>query len=68
MSDQNQTEMFPGFNNTISIKPGLKYQIKRFDDASFSLQLEVSVEEEDLSSVALEKLGYFILPEIPFND
>lgn len=43
------------------------FQIKRTDDTSFQLNMVVSINEENPEALALEKLGYFIIPEIPLN-
>ena len=60
-----QLELFP--QNSMS-NTSLRYQIKRFDDDEFRITIETSKDNEDLESLALEKLGYFILPEIGLND
>jgi hypothetical protein len=39
-----------------------KYQIKNLDDPTFGVTIIIK-EDEDPEIVALEKLGYFVLPE-----
>ena len=41
----------------------LRYQIKRIDDPLFGISLHVEG-EEDPETVALEQLGYFVVPEL----
>ncbi len=49
-------------------KKTVKYQIKRFDDALFKMEISVNNNENNnLESLALERLGYFIVPEIEFE-
>jgi len=55
-----QPMLFPDMEACNEIKRS--YQIKRMDDASFGLQLSVT-EEEDPEILALEQLGYFVVPE-----
>jgi hypothetical protein len=43
-----------------------KYQIKSFDDPQFGITLNVK-EDEDPEFLALESLGYFVVPETTIN-
>ena len=38
-----------------------KFQIKKFDDPEFKITLTAK-ENEDLDTIALEHLGYFVVP------
>ena len=66
---KNPTPQLPLFSdlNVNSSKPEYKYQIKRFDDPNFRLTLVMSNAEENPEAVALERLGYFVIPEAPFE-
>jgi hypothetical protein len=65
----NQTTQLPLFPNMNinSSKTEYKYQIKRFDDPEFKLTLVMSTTEENPEAVALEQLGYFVIPEVPIE-
>lgn len=55
-------EDLPGAYNGTTIK----YQIKRFDNSQFNLELNLEA-EQDAYEKALERLGYFIVPEADFS-
>lgn len=55
-----QPMLFPDMEVSTDVKRS--YQIKRMDDASFRLHLSVTG-EEDPEILALEQLGYFVVPE-----
>ena len=61
-SDNTHTQpmLFPDMEACTDIKRS--YQIKRMDDTSFGLHLSVAG-EEDPEILALEQLGYFVVPE-----
>lgn len=65
----NSTTQLPLFSdlNINSNNFEYKYQIKRFDDPDFKLELVMSNAEENPEAVALERLGYFVIPEVPFE-
>ena len=57
-----QPMLFPDMNPNIESK--YNYQIKRMDNSSFRMSLTVTG-EEDPEILALEQLGYFVVPEVP---
>lgn len=59
--ESNQSSLFPE-EQMSSIKPKQRYQIKRFDDSDFKINIEA--EQDNIETIALEELGYFIVPEI----
>jgi hypothetical protein len=56
-----QPLLFPNMQETLCNKRS--YQIKNIDDPSFKLNISVA-EEDDPETLALERLGYFVVPEI----
>ena len=56
-----QPTLFPE-EQTNSIEPKQRYQIKRFDDSEFKINIEGDL--DDIENIALKELGYFIVPEI----
>ncbi len=63
-TDHIQPMLFPDMNPNIESKHN--YQIKRMDNSSFRMSLTVTG-EEDPEILALEQLGYFVVPEVPFD-
>jgi len=61
-TDHIQPMLFPDMNPNIESKHN--YQIKRTDNSSFRMSLTVTG-EEDPEILALEQLGYFVVPEVP---
>lgn len=62
---ENQLELFPAlFFEKTSDK---NYQIKRFDNFHFKMNLVID-ENQDPEVLALEHLGYFVVPEINISD
>lgn len=59
-SDYYQPMLFPNMQELINDKRS--YQIKSYDDPMFRLTVQAS-EEEDPETLALEQLGYFVVPE-----
>jgi hypothetical protein len=57
-----QPMLFPDMNPNAESK--YNYQIKRMDNSSFRMSLTVTG-EEDPEILALEQLGYFVVPEVP---
>ncbi len=60
--EKTNDELFDGTPKTYG-EQLTKFKIKRFDDALFNVDLEVSDEHETYEE-ALTKLGYFIVSEI----
>lgn len=44
-----------------------KYRLLRLDDASFNMDLSVPTAEDNPEALALERLGYFLVPEVPLS-
>ena len=61
-TDHIQPMLFPDMNPSAESKHN--YQIKRIDNSSFRMSLTVTG-EEDPEILALEHLGYFVVPEAP---
>lgn len=61
-TDHIQPMLFPDMNPNTENKHN--YQIKRIDNSSFRMSLTVTG-EEDPEILALEQLGYFVVPEVP---
>jgi hypothetical protein len=61
-TDHIQPMLFPDMNPNTENK--YNYQIKRMDNSSFRMSLTVTG-EEDPEILALEQLGYFVVPEVP---
>jgi len=57
-----QPMLFPDMEACTDTKRN--YQIKRTDDVLFGLRITVTG-EEDPEILALEQLGYFVVPEAP---
>ena len=62
-----QLPLFPEIDINTNIKNKHTYQIKRFDDPCFKLDLIMSNVEDNPEAVALERLGYFVVPEVSFE-
>lgn len=56
-----QPLLFPNMQENVSSKRS--YQIKSIEDPLFKLSMVVP-EEEDPETLALEQLGYFVVPEM----
>lgn len=65
MTNTSQPFLFKDWQDTAA--PVQKYQIKSTWDPSFAVTFEVA-ENEDPEIVALQNLGYFVLPEQPSVD
>ena len=61
-----QPLLFPELQSNESLNEGYRYQIKSMDDPAFGVSITLNG-DEDPESIALEKLGYFVIPESSFS-
>jgi hypothetical protein len=65
MNNEEQLTLFPEMEKHAQETTGHKYQIRSICDPNFAFSFNVK-ESEDPEIVALEQMGYFILPETTF--
>ena len=58
-----QPSLFP---NILPESSTRKFQIKRFDDTQFNIVI-TATNDEDPETIALENLGYFVVPEVEID-
>jgi hypothetical protein len=65
MNNEEQLTLFPEMEKNAQETTGYKYQIRSICDPNFAFSFNVK-ESEDPEIIALEQMGYFILPETTF--
>lgn len=64
MNIASQLFLFPE-QETKNVSVDYKYQIKRFDDPYFKVEISIPPDVENPESLVLDHLGYFVIPQMP---
>ena len=64
MNTESQLLLFPEQRkNQFSVEH--KYQVKRFDDPLYNVEVSIPADVENPESIVLDYLGYFVIPQMP---